>query len=112
MLEGAYLRGAYALRSATPMITSSFVTETQREIDIARGGLENILVEVAVKQVEKKEKDVNFQLAYTGKEKCFLTTKSTIERVVWQGVPILRIPYHMLAAHLDRDELPGVICGK
>ena len=103
----AYLRGAYALRSATPMITSSFVTETQREIDIARGGLENILVEVAVKQEEKKEKDVNFQLAYTGKEKCFLTTKSTIERVVWQGVPILRIPYHMLAAHLDRDELPS-----
>ena len=94
------------------MITSSFVTEAQREIDIARGGLENVLIEVAVKQEEKKEKDVNFQFAYSGKEKCFLTTKSTLERVVWQGVPILRIPYHMLAAYLDRGELPGDICGR
>jgi len=102
----AYLRGSYALLGATPLKTMSFQDDEGKEIDIVRGFPENILIEVAVKTEEKKAKDVNFHLAYTGVEKCFLTTKNTLEKVTWNGVPILRIPYSMLAAFLDRGEIP------
>ena len=102
----AYLRGAYALLCFTPMKTTSFQNETGREIDIARGFPKNLLIEVAIKTEEKKEKDVNFHLAYTGNERCFLTTQNTLDKVVWNKVPICRIPYSMLAAFLDRGEIP------
>ena len=108
----AYLRGAYALLGSTPMKTTSYQNDMGREIDIARGFPENILIEVAVKTKEKKEKDVNFHLAYTGMEKCFLTTQNVLEKVVWNDVPVWRIPYPMLAAFLDRGEIPNDILAK
>jgi len=102
-----YLRGAYALGSKpTPMRTESYQDPERHEIDIVKGPPENIMIEVAVKQPEKGENDVNFQLAYTGNERCFVTTHKVLEKVKWKGVPIWRIPYPMLAAYLDKGELP------
>ena len=102
-----YLRGAYALGSKpTPLRTESFQDPERREIDIVKGAPENVLIEVAVKRPEKGAHDVNFQLAYTGHERCFVTTHKTLEKVEWNGVPIWRIPYPMLAAFLDRGEIP------
>jgi predicted AAA+ superfamily ATPase len=103
----AYLRGAYALMRATPLVTASFQDPTGKEIDIVQGFPVNVLIEVAVKTREKKAKDVNFHLAYTGIEKCFVTTKDILEKVNWNGVPIWRIPYPMLAVFLDRGEVPS-----
>jgi hypothetical protein len=84
----------------------SFQDDFGKEVDIANGFPMHILIEVAVRTDEKKAKEVNFHLAYTGIEKCFLTTKNTLEKVNWNGVPIWRIPYPMLAAFLDRGEIP------
>jgi hypothetical protein len=104
----SYLRGAYAMMNrGTPLITKSFRSAQRTEIDIVEGTPRNVLIEVAVRKEEKKQDDVNFHLAYTGNERCFLTTKRTLEKVVWNGAPIWRIPYPMLAAYIDRGELPG-----
>ena len=103
----SYLRGAYAMMNRnTPLITKNFRSAQREEIDIAEGAPCNVLIEVAVRKEEKKKEDVNFHLAYTGSEQCFLTTKRILEKVVWNGVPIWRIPYPMLAAYIDRGELP------
>jgi hypothetical protein len=104
----SYLRGAYAMMSGTtPLITKSYRGAQKAEIDIADGAPRNVLIEVAVRKDEKKKDDVNFHLVYSGNEQCFLTTKRILEKVTWNDVPILRIPYPMLAAYIDRGELPG-----
>jgi len=104
----SYLRGSYAMMNrSTPLITRNFRNAQGAEIDIAEGVPRNVLIEVAVRKEEKKKEDVNFHLAYTGNEQCFLTTKRILEKVVWNGVPIWRIPYPMLAAYIDRGELPS-----
>jgi len=102
-----YLRGSYALATKyTPLITTSFQDVTGKEIDIARGGFEMVLIEISVRRAEKTIGDVHFELAYTGKETCILTTKRIFDKVIWNNVPIYRIPYYMLAAFFDRGEVP------
>jgi hypothetical protein len=104
----SYLRGSYAMMNrGTPLLTKSFRSAQRAEIDIVEGAPRNILIEAAVRKEEKKHDDVNFHLAYTGNERCFLTTKRTLEKVVWNDVPIWRIPYPMIAAYIDRGELPN-----
>jgi predicted AAA+ superfamily ATPase len=104
----SYLRGSYAMMNGgTPLITKSFRGAQQEEIDIVEGAPRNVLIEVTVRKEEKKQNNTYFHLAYTGYEQCFLTTKRILEKVVWNNVPIWRIPYPMLAAYFDRGEIPG-----
>jgi hypothetical protein len=93
--------------NSTPLKITSFQGEQDKEIDIARGEYVNLLIEIAVRNDEKTKNEVNFALAYTGKERCFLTTKKEFEKVNWDGIPIWRIPYSMLAAFFDRGEIPS-----
>jgi predicted AAA+ superfamily ATPase len=105
-----YIRGAFALLNSvgTPMVARTFHDSHNKEVDIVGDVFCEVLIECAVKDNDKSEKDVHFDLAYTGREFCILTTKGRCAATEMNGIKVLKIPYWMLAAFLDRGEIPKI----
>jgi hypothetical protein len=104
-----YLRGAMALvdKVMLPLIIKSLRNDSGREIDIAGSSI-GTMIEVSVQQEDKKESAVNFHLFKKANEMCILTTSRNLEITMMNGVKVLKIPYYMLAAYLDRGEIPAM----
>jgi hypothetical protein len=105
-----YIRGSFAnMTPKAPLYTKIFRSlnaETKgKEVDIV-SDIFQVLIECSVRDKDKDDEQVNFNLAYTGLEKCILTTKRTCAAVKMNGLKVLKIPYCMLAAYLDRGEIP------
>jgi hypothetical protein len=103
-----YLRGSFALmnRPWVPFITTRFRDNIDgKEIDLVNI-CPKILLEITVQHEDKKDKDVHFHLLRGGSERCILTTSKTIDLVEMNGVPVMKLPYYMVAAFIDRGDLP------
>jgi hypothetical protein len=105
----SYLRGSFAILSSktTPMTTWTYHDEQGKEVDIAGNEYRFALIECGVRDKDKTEKEVYYRYAYTGKETCILATKRNCGVVFMNGIKVLKIPYYMLAAFLDRGEIPN-----
>ena len=101
-----YLRGSFARRCPIPLRTTSFQNLHRRELGAWHEDFENLFIDFSLMNKEKTVDDLNFHLVYTGKETCILTTNKIFDKVIWNDIPICRIPYSMLAAYLDRGEVP------
>jgi hypothetical protein len=103
-----YLRGAMALvdKATLPLIIKSFRNEDGKEVDIASSS-QRTMIEVSVQQEDKKDNAVNFHFFKQANETCILTTCKNLETMEMNGVKVLKMPYYMLAAYLDRGEIPS-----
>jgi hypothetical protein len=105
----SYIRGSFAILSSTdiPMTTRTFHDPDAREIDIAGDDFNFVLIECGIRDKDKTASEVHFNKAYTGRETCILATKRNCGVVNMNGIEVLKIPYPMLAAFLDRGEVPN-----
>jgi hypothetical protein len=104
-----YIRGAFTLMASdTPMLSLVFQDATTgKEVDVV-SSYHSVMIECSVRSKDKKADEVHFDLAWRSKGKmtCILTTKRTCSVEMLNGVKVLKMPYCMLAAFLDRGQLP------
>jgi len=102
-----YLRGSLSLiNPILPLKCQRFRDTIGREVDLV-DDVRRVLVEVTVKKRNKTEKEVNFHYFRKHDKPCILVTRKTIDVRVMNDVPVLLIPYYVMAAFLDRGEYPS-----
>ena len=103
-----YLRGSLALMYPyLPLRCKRFRDERGREVDLV-DDVRRVLIEVTVKKRNKTEKEVNFHHFRKYNESCILVTRNTLDVRTMNGIPVLLVPYPMMAAFLDRGEFPSI----
>lgn len=102
-----YLRGAFAMRGqvSLPLVTRSFRNIENEEVDIT-GSTSGAMIEVSVMERDKIADDVHFQHFKKGNEPCILVTNKNFGLEEMNGVSVMKIPYPMLAAFLDKGKIP------
>ena len=103
-----YIRGSLALMYPhLPLRCKRFRDEMGREVDLV-DDVQRVLIEVSVRKRNKNEKEVNFHHFRKHGEPCILVTRKTLDIREMNGIPVLLIPYSMMAAFLDRGEHPTI----
>lgn len=103
-----YLKGSFArMTTFPPFRVYKFNDPSGREVDIV-GSFPKAMIEVTVQRKDKTANNVNFHLFRKGTEPCILTTNRTFGVETMSGVEVMKIPYPMMAAFLDRGELPKI----
>jgi hypothetical protein len=105
----SYIRGAFAAQQrSTPMIVRSFNDNFEGRVDIL-GHSMNMDALVSCNAMEDGNmQKIPFGYVFTGSQRCVIATNGELGVEDMNGVKAIKMPYSMLAAHLDRGGMPAV----